>query len=167
MKKREEACCCFFSCDINRAFLLCSFTLEVLLKFQVWGQFDWYYLLFIMSWNGISCQGKDFLKSGICFHDIWVPHSLLQGSWYLLFCVSRGLTQKEWQVYYKFKHCLSICRLFSENNEPIHRLALHLVELPLCYTPILNRVWDPAMVCIICYLVTMNLGSFTLILIIY
>lgn len=119
------------------------------------------------KWRGISSQGKDFLKSGICFHDIWVLPSLLQGSWYLLFCVSHGLTQKEWQVYYKFKYCLSICRLFSENNTIIHRLALHLVKLPLCYTPILNQVWDPAMVCIICYLVTTNLHSFMLILIIY
>lgn len=60
-----------------------------------------------------------------------------------------------------FKYCLSICRLFSENNTPIRRLALHLVKIPLSHTPILNGVWDPAIFCIICYLIAINFSSYS------
>lgn len=64
-------------------------------------------------------------------------------------------------MYYVFKYCLSICRLFGECNTPICRLALHLVKIPLSHTPILNGVWDPAIFCIICYLITINITSYS------
>lgn len=84
--------------------------------------------------------------------------SSMASSEYLPFVSPVVWHRKEWQTYYIFKYCLSICRLFSENNTPIHRLALHLIKMLLRHTPILTGVWDPAIFCIIYYLITINLS---------